>query len=255
MPTSDISNERIHLDLFGPLKTSEQGKNTFCALRTLSPNMPKWSLSKTKKQQLLHNPYSITGFVVLVLLSNSIQTVAKNLSTNYQMNFSNYLTLSIQRLLRATRKLMLKSKCSLARLFEERHSINFIEEDLRYKLGSISEKLYRYQIAFNQLKSEEQVLWSSFDVNDITFFLTGQRERTPEYTKFLRVSRRPNPDQQQPAVVQPNPVVNPPVPHPVVVPPAPPLLPAFLHWKLPPGCILKPNPPTVCGLIIYPTLV
>ena len=78
--------------------------------------------------------------------------------------------------------------CTLTHLLEERHSINFIEEDLRYILGNISEKLYRFQIDFAELTSEEKELWLSFDIGDITFFLSGQRESTPEYTKFIRVS-------------------------------------------------------------------
>ena len=100
----------------------------------------------------------------------------------------------------------------------------------------MSEKLYRYQIDFAQLTLYEQELWSSFDIGDITFFLSGQRERTPEYTKFLRISRIPNPIQPQTVVVQPQPVVVPPAPPPLQ-------LPAFLRWKLPPGFILRPNPP------------
>ena len=97
---------------------------------------------------------------------------------------------------------------ALVRLLEECHSINFI----RYKLGNISKKLYRYQIDFAQLTSDEQELWLSFDIGDITFFLSGQRDRTPEYTKFLRISGNPN------RVLQPQPVI---APHPAAVQPAP----------------------------------
>ena len=107
---------------------------------------------------------------------------------------------------------------------------------MHYKLSCISEKLYRYQIAFNQLTPEEQELWSSFDIGDITFFLSGQRERTPEYTKFMRVSRA------QPANVAPQPFVVPPAP-PAPLPQPVHHFPAFLCWKLPPSFILRPNPP------------
>ena len=37
---------------------------------------------------------------------------------------------------------------ALTRLLQECHSINFIEEDLCYQLGIISEKLHRYQTTF-----------------------------------------------------------------------------------------------------------
>ena len=110
---------------------------------------------------------------------------------------------------------------TLARLLEECHSINFIEEDLRFKLSNYSEKLYKYKMDFNQLTPEEQELWSSFNIGDITLFLSGQRDRTPKYTKFMRVSRA------QPANAPPHPVVVPPA---LPAPPPQPanLLPEFL---------------------------
>jgi transposase InsO family protein len=143
---------------------------------------------------------------------------------------------------------------ALAQLLEEHHTINFITEDLRYKLSRISEKLYRNQTTFNELTPEEQKLWLSFDIGDITFFLSGQRERTPEYTQFMRISR------QQPANVVPHPVA--PLP-PVIVPPAPVPAPApapnpidrlrgILRLKLPPGFNLNPQPAPQPGPAPHP---
>ena len=75
---------------------------------------------------------------------------------------------------------------ALTRLLQEKHSITFIEKDLCYKLGSISEKLYRFHTPFKELTSEEQELWLSFDIGDITFFIYGQQECTLDYTHYLR---------------------------------------------------------------------
>ena len=91
-----------------------------------------------------------------------------------------------------------------AHTLAQRHSINFIKEDLRYKLGHISEKLYRYHTPFQGLTSEDQKLWLSFDIDDITFFLSSQREWTPDYTQYMWVSAQP----KQPIRPQPQPVAN-----------------------------------------------
>ena len=77
---------------------------------------------------------------------------------------------------------------ALTCLLQERHTLNFIKEDLRYKLASISEKLYRLNTPFTQLTPEEQKLWNSFDISDIMFFLSGQRERVPDYSNYLPIS-------------------------------------------------------------------
>ena len=78
--------------------------------------------------------------------------------------------------------------CALTCLLKERHALNFIEEDLCYKLSCISEKLYRFNTTFYQLTAEEQDLWNSFDISDIMFFLSGQRECAPDYSQYLRGS-------------------------------------------------------------------
>ena len=75
--------------------------------------------------------------------------------------------------------------CTLTGLLIEHQSISFIEKDLRYKLGNISEKLYRHQTPLTGLTSEEQKLWLSFDIGDITFFLSGQQEQTSDYSQYL----------------------------------------------------------------------
>ena len=67
----------------------------------------------------------------------------------------------------------------LTHLLQEHHSINFMEEDLRHKLSNISEKLYTYQAPFKGLTSEEQKLWHSFDIGDITFFSLANENTLP----------------------------------------------------------------------------
>ena len=47
-------------------------------------------------------------------------------------------------------------------------------------------KLYRFNMPFNLLTSEEQELWNSFDISDITFFLSGERVHGPDYSHYLR---------------------------------------------------------------------
>ena len=117
-------------------------------------------------------------------------------------------------------------------MLQERHALYFIKEDLCYKLANISEKLYRLNTPFTQLTSEEHELWNSFDIHDITFFLSGQRERVPDYSQYLCgcPSNRPGPQPagplppfqhgQQPNL--PSVMVNPPAPPPA--PPGPPIL-------------------------------
>jgi hypothetical protein len=52
-------------------------------------------------------------------------------------------------------------------------------------------------------------LWSSFSVDDIMFFLTGQREHTPDYSEYLTIYKKTNninpqqQHQQQPQQPQP----------------------------------------------------
>ena len=133
-------------------------------------------------------------------------------------------------------------------LLQERHSINFIEEYLRYILSNISDKLCRQQIDLFALTPEEQELWKSFDIGDITFFLSGHRECTPDCTRYLWVSSHPNPAAlPQPVIGLPHPT---PPPQPIVAQLGPPALPnprVPTHIPcglvIPPGFILTPNPP------------
>ena len=77
---------------------------------------------------------------------------------------------------------------SLTRLLQERHTINFVEIDLRRKLSEIMLKLYKQNVPWDFLSPDEKALWSSYEVEDIMFFLDGQREKTPDFSQYLRVS-------------------------------------------------------------------
>ena len=96
---------------------------------------------------------------------------------------------------------------SLTRLLQEQHTINFVEHDLKQKLSDICVKLYKQNFHLNQLTENERLLWQAYDVDDIMFFLTGQRERTPDFTQYLRISETPVVPQpgtyQQPMVAPP----------------------------------------------------
>ena len=89
---------------------------------------------------------------------------------------------------------------ALTRLLEERHTINYVEIDLRHKLGDICEKLYRHHLSINQLTPEERLLWTSYELEDILFFLFGHSEKLPDYSSYIRINKpqqlQPNPPQQ-----------------------------------------------------------
>ena len=90
--------------------------------------------------------------------------------------------------------------CSLTRLLHEQHSINFVMNDLRDKLTTICEKLYRYDVPFSSLTPDDQLLWWHH------VFLTGDQNFVPEYTKFNQISCSPQnlqPQQHHPIVPQP----------------------------------------------------
>jgi hypothetical protein len=91
---------------------------------------------------------------------------------------------------------------ALTRLLHERHTINFVEADLRAQLSRISVQLYKDKINFTSLPQADQLLWKSFSVEDIHFFLSGQREHTPDYAQYIQIHKVPNP--QQPIVSLPN---------------------------------------------------
>ena len=76
---------------------------------------------------------------------------------------------------------------SLTRLLHEQHSINFVQLDLQSKLSNICEKLYKHDVPFCNLTSDEQLLWSAYDIDDILFFLTGDQNFCPDYTEYYRV--------------------------------------------------------------------
>jgi hypothetical protein len=91
---------------------------------------------------------------------------------------------------------------ALTRLLQEHHTINFVEADLRAQLSRISVHLYKDNLNFDALSQADQLLWKSFSVEDIHFFLSGQRERTPDYATYLKIHKIPNP--QQPFASLPN---------------------------------------------------
>ena len=97
---------------------------------------------------------------------------------------------------------------SLTRLLHEQHSINFVQLDLKSKLTNICEKLYRHNVSFYALAPDEQLLWSAYDIDDIMYFLTGDRNFCPDYTEYNRICQprlAPQPPQAQPIVVPPVP--------------------------------------------------
>ena len=91
----------------------------------------------------------------------------------------------------------------MTRLLEEHHSINFAEADLRKKLSNICIKLYKHDVPWDNLETDEQILWASYSVDDILFFLTGQREHTPNFTEWLRFTSPVK--NQQPVPIPPQP--------------------------------------------------
>ena len=92
---------------------------------------------------------------------------------------------------------------SLTRLLHEQHSINFVQTDLHDKLSSICEKLYKLNVPFSSLAPDEQLLWSAYDLDDIMFFLTGDRNFCPDYSVYTRIWQQPQLmlPQPQPAVM------------------------------------------------------
>ena len=65
-------------------------------------------------------------------------------------------------------------------------------------------------MSFSALTHEEQLLWSAYDIDDIMFFLTGDRDFCPDYTEYNRIC-------QPQRILQPQPLIVPPQPLPVVV--------------------------------------
>ena len=102
---------------------------------------------------------------------------------------------------------------SLTRLLHEQHSINFVECDLRDKLTTICEKLYKFDLPLSALKPDEQLLWSAYKVDNIMFFLTGDCNLTPQYTKFIHISQLV---QHQPPPLPPHAFPQPQIAQPVV---------------------------------------
>ena len=92
---------------------------------------------------------------------------------------------------------------SLTRLLHEQHSINFVQVDLHTKLSIICEKLYKHDVPFRELAPDEQLLWSAYDIDNIMFFLTGDRNFCPEYTEYNRICQPQNLPLPQPLVVPP----------------------------------------------------
>ena len=62
----------------------------------------------------------------------------------------------------------------------------------------------RYEVPFGFLTTDEQLLWSSYDIDDIMFFLTGNHNFCPDYTVYNRICQPVCvPQPQPPAVAQP----------------------------------------------------
>jgi hypothetical protein len=133
---------------------------------------------------------------------------------------------------------------ALTRLLEERHTINYVEIDLRHKLSGICEKLYRHNLSINQLTPEEKLLWTSYELEDILFFLFGHSEKLPDYSSYIRISKpqrlQPNPPQQHQGGALPPLLLNlPGIGTPALTPPrtpldlAPPVPPPQLSKSLP----------------------
>ena len=97
---------------------------------------------------------------------------------------------------------------SLTRLIHERHSINFVANDLYNKLMNICVQLYKENVHIDDLNESDKLLWKSYDTDDILFFLTGQREHTPDFTEYVSFQQ---PIQPQQFVPPPIPVQNPPI--------------------------------------------
>jgi transposase InsO family protein len=80
---------------------------------------------------------------------------------------------------------------AVAKLINLRPSI----KDSRYKLKDIAYKLYHLKLAFNQLTSTEQKLWTSFKLSDILQLLSGHPNREPIFKSndvyFGAPTRRP----------------------------------------------------------------
>ncbi len=69
LPLPTEPGQRVHADLFGPLKTWTKVKSSSCASPMLLPNMSNWLHCQTKKLPQWLKPYSTNGFVALALLS------------------------------------------------------------------------------------------------------------------------------------------------------------------------------------------
>ena len=103
---------------------------------------------------------------------------------------------------------------SLTRLIHERHSINFVANDLYNRLMNICIQLYKSNVHINDLDDSDKLLWQAYDTDDILFFLTGQREHIPDFTEYVSfqqpqqfVAQQLEP---QPALVQQPPIIVPP---------------------------------------------
>ena len=103
---------------------------------------------------------------------------------------------------------------SLTRLIHERHSINFVANDLYNRLMNICIQLYKNNVHINDLDDSDKLLWQAYDTDDILFFLTGQREHIPDFTEYVSfqqpqqfVAQQLEP---QPALVQQPPIIVPP---------------------------------------------
>ena len=90
---------------------------------------------------------------------------------------------------------------ALTRLLHEHHTINFVTTDLKQKLTEICCKIYKDNVDINDLEEGDRLLWLSYELDDILYFLTGQRTHTPDFTEYLKIRHVHPPQQplQQPA--------------------------------------------------------
>ena len=99
----------------------------------------------------------------------------------------------------------------MTRLIHERHSINFVANDLYNRLMNICILLYKNNVHIDDLNESDKLLWQAYDTDDILFFLTGQREHLPDFTEYVSF-QQPQPQQfvPQPMQIQHPPVIVPP---------------------------------------------
>ena len=80
LPQCTMPNQRIHMDLFGPLKTSQSGKKY---IMVITDAFTKYMPSLTNRQTQLHKHYSPNGCVDTGCQQKFCQTMEKNFATKW----------------------------------------------------------------------------------------------------------------------------------------------------------------------------